>query len=258
MYAPAQVFRNDQWHHVALSYDGAKVRLYADGRFLIGREMNGSLHIQWWEIFEILGAAATYPFGLGNLGASPVGLFGPFMISNKARYTSETTYLPPTEQFVPDANSMVTCNWAESYRGFSQFVLDRAGAGFLAWMPMVGAPTVSGSYQIMPNVTGCCLEAGFPQEGVDGIHSVGTYYAAYRDIAATVTGDALRLTGIFTIVDNVKGVGITGGLISGGAASKVSNYDGTGKWLGVYAATATLRTCFCTRAPSRPATSTAP
>lgn len=86
------------WRHIAITWDGSFVRGYIGGVYKKRVAQSGSMNNNDWGDL-CLGIRETTEPMTGNIDE--------FRISNTARYTTETSFTPQTDDFANDANTIV-------------------------------------------------------------------------------------------------------------------------------------------------------
>ena len=88
---------DNNWHHIALTWDGSWLRGYVDGVYKSRTAQGGNQQNLTNDLY--LGRReTTEPFG---------GLMNEFRLSNIARYTTQTSFSVPTTKFTTDANTLI-------------------------------------------------------------------------------------------------------------------------------------------------------
>jgi hypothetical protein len=120
-------------YHLALTYDGATVRLFVNGSVVASAAATGTVQQQVYEDVPI----GVTGWGLEGQSAnsSVAGSIDSVRLSNVARYTAAFT--PPSAKLQPDANTLILENFEPSPPGVSKvwsgttpyFIPIRAGSG---------------------------------------------------------------------------------------------------------------------------------
>lgn len=115
-------------HKIAMSYDGAKARLFCDGYYCGGAIMTGAIIQSWFEDFYLFanGSPGQWP-DQGIIAYTYNGHYGSVRISNTARYTNEATnYGVETSELTTDGYTVLLFNFDPAYRSDIKII---AGCG---------------------------------------------------------------------------------------------------------------------------------
>lgn len=107
---------DNTWRHLAFSWDGSDLRGYIDGVFKKKVTQTGT---------QANNTDALY-IGRRDTSEPYPGLIDEFRISDIARYTTETSFVPQTKDFTSDANTLLLLHFNE---GSGTTVSDASGNG---------------------------------------------------------------------------------------------------------------------------------
>jgi hypothetical protein len=106
----------DVVHHVAITYDGATIRLFLDGVMVDSQAATGPVN---QGVFEDVTVGPTYYPLEASIVADPLpGTIDSVRLSNVARYT--TAFTPPTTKLSTDANTLALLNFDTQAPGLTQ------------------------------------------------------------------------------------------------------------------------------------------
>lgn len=109
----------DTVHHLALSYDGAVVRLLLDGKLVASKAARGRVTQTPFENVNIGPMAAQWPDG-GYWSASIDGLIDEVRLSNVARYSPGQS--PTPFRLMPDAHTLILVSFDDNPPGITRAV----------------------------------------------------------------------------------------------------------------------------------------
>jgi hypothetical protein len=95
------------WYNIELNYDGAHLDAYVDGVNVLHQAATGTLLQKPWEGVTI---GAGYDEGT-NYDAGFNGLISSIRYSNVARHTGTGSFVPPTDAYPVDSNTLALYNW---------------------------------------------------------------------------------------------------------------------------------------------------
>ena len=132
---------DEEWRHIAITWDGSFVRAYIDGVYKKRVAQSGSMNNNdWGDMF------------LGYTGSNePLdGNIDEFRISDVARYTTESSFTPQTEDFTNDGDTIILWHLNDgtgtNADDGSSNNLDGTLAGGASWstdVPYAGSPATS-------------------------------------------------------------------------------------------------------------------
>lgn len=106
-------------HHLALDYDGSKIRLFLDGVMEDSEAVTGTVTQQDWEHVE-LGYHHSYWPELGGYGYPASAYVDAVRLSKVSRYGSDSSFTPPATKWgTLDANTMLVLNFDEQFDAFT-------------------------------------------------------------------------------------------------------------------------------------------
>jgi hypothetical protein len=153
-------------HHVALTYDGATIRLFLDGALVASDAATGTVTQGIQE--DVTAGPRTTGFDGAVLDPAIPGVMDSIRLSSSARYTAAFT--PPTAKLGSDATSLIVVNFATNAAG-STLASDANGSG--RWIAVRRTAEPSGAAE--GTISGVTLRS-FTLEELFGMNAIGGRY----------------------------------------------------------------------------------